>query len=135
MKFDDTIIEHNGINYFQINFIYTESLNDLQDIERITFAQGTKLGTQLVNLYDPSYKEKLILKGNYEEEYEEKYGIKIENIKDRKTKEFIIEYNLMQVDNGYTTFDAINDESINIQISWESKDKKYNEVLNIRGSR
>lgn len=76
----------------------------------------------------------MILKGNYAEEYEEKYGIKIEKIKERNSREFIIEYNNMQVDSGYTTLDAINEDGINIQIGWESKDKKYNDELNIRGS-
>lgn len=134
VKFDDTSLKRNGKDYFQIHYIYIGSINDLQEIERITFAQGTKLGTQLVNLYDPNYKEQLILKGNYAEEYEEKYGIKIEKIKERNSREFIIEYNNMQVDSGYTTLDAINEDGINIQIGWESKDKKYNDELNIRGS-
>ncbi|CAM3586890.1 hypothetical protein [Marinicrinis lubricantis] len=84
------VIEHGGKRYFQIHYQYKGALEDLQQVERISFAQGTRLNTQIKNIYDPSYKEKLQGEGQYQEEYEAQYGIVIEPIKHRTTKEFLI---------------------------------------------
>jgi len=128
---NDTVVEENGKSYFHIRFIYMGEKSDLKDIDRITFAQGTTLGTQLVNVYDPSYKEQLILNGDYEEANEERYGIKVENIKDRSSNEFTIEYYMLESDNGSTVFDAMEEDRMNIQIQWESSGNNYKEELNI----
>jgi hypothetical protein len=118
------VIERDGKSYFNIIYRYKGDIEDLRGVERISFAQGTALGTQVKNLYDPTYKEKLVSEGEYQEEYEEQYGIIIDEIKKRNTNDFIIEYNLMEVDNEYTTLDAIEKDRILIIINWETKDSK-----------
>jgi len=71
------------------------------------------------------------LNGDYEEANEERYGIKVENIKDRSSNEFTIEYYMLESDNGSTVFDAMEEDRMNIQIQWESSGNNYKEELNI----
>lgn len=125
----DTIVEFNGKSYFNINYYYKGNIEDLNKVNRISFAQGTELGTQIVNLYDPSYKEKLIAKDAYQEEYEEKYGIVIDKIQDRDKKEFIIKYILSKENDDYTILDVIKQNGINIIIKWETETSKYEESI------
>jgi hypothetical protein len=98
-------------------------------VKRITFAQGTELGTQVINVYDPSYKEKLMAVGNYQEEYEEQYGIIIDHIQNRETRDFIIEYGLMEAEKGYTTLYSIKKNGILIIIKWETQGEEYEDHI------
>ncbi|SFS76520.1 hypothetical protein SAMN05428962_2724 [Paenibacillus sp. BC26] len=125
----NNVIEHDGKHYFNIIYQYKGDLEDLHEVERISFAHGTALGTQIINIYDPSYKAKLINNGEYQEEYEDQYGIIIDEIKMRKTNEFTVEYTMMEADNDYTTLDAIEKDRISIIINWETQDKKYEDDI------
>ncbi|MFC4809716.1 hypothetical protein [Paenibacillus sp. GCM10023250] len=122
------VIEHGGKHYFNIIYQYKGDLEDLHEVEKISFAQGTALGTQIVNIYDPSYKSELINNGGYQEEYEGKYGVIIDDIKKRNTNEFTIKY-AMIIDNAYTTLDAIQKDRISIIINWETQEKKYEDKI------
>ncbi|SFT05999.1 hypothetical protein [Paenibacillus sp. BC26] len=126
----NNVIEHDGKHYFNIIYQYKGNLEDLHEVERISFAQGTALGTQIINIYDPSYKAKLINNGGYQEEYEERYGIIIDEIKKRNTNEFTVEYAMVEADNDYTTLDAIEKDRILIIINWETQGKKYEDKIN-----
>ncbi|SFS73229.1 hypothetical protein [Paenibacillus sp. BC26] len=125
----NNVIEHGGRHYFNIIYQYKGDLEDLRKVERISFAQGTALGTEIMNIYDPSYKAKLIKKGGYQEESEEQYGIIIDEIKKRNSNKFTIKYALMEAENDYTTLDAIEKDRISIIINWETKEKKYDDKI------
>ncbi|MGM0884968.1 MAG: hypothetical protein ACQEXQ_28485 [Bacillota bacterium] len=119
------VVERDGKSYFNIIYQFKGDMEDLRGVERISFAQGTALGTQVKNIYDPTYKEILVNEGEYQEEYEEQYGIIIDEIKKRNTNVFIIEYDLLEADNRYITLDAIEKDRISIVINWETKDSKH----------
>ena len=124
------MIERNGEKFFNIVYTYKGDLEDLQEVDRISFAHGTLLGSQVINLYDPSYKEKLINKGNFQEEYEEQYGIIVDEIKQRTTNEFVMEYALMEsVNEDFTSLDAILKDGGQIIINWETSENKYEDKI------
>lgn len=126
---ENDVIERNGKKYFKILYRYKGDVEDLRDVERITFAQGTALGTQVRNLYDPTYQQKLANQGGYQEEYEEQYGIIIDEIKNRHSKDFMIEYDLLEADLEYTTFDEVLKDGIMIIIHWETRDYEYKDRI------
>ncbi|MGO4106433.1 hypothetical protein [Paenibacillus sp. YAF4_2] len=122
-------IMRDGKRYFNIIYQYKGDLKDLDEVQRITFAQGTEFGTQVINVYDPSYKEKLMAVGNYQEEYEDQYGIIIDHIQKRESKDFIIEYGLMEAEKGYTTLSSIKKNGILIIIKWQTQGEEYEDHL------
>jgi hypothetical protein len=77
----------NGIKKFTITFQYLGSIQEMNAIHKIVFAQGTSLGTEVVNVYDPIYKQQLMDKEEYKEEYEKTYGIIVENLTSRESTE------------------------------------------------
>lgn len=116
---DSKLYEKNGKKKFVITYQYLGAIEDIHTLKRIVFAQGTILGTEVVNVYDPEYKEELLNKGQYQEENEETYGIVIEDLHQRKSTEFPIEYFFL--DDGETNiFEAIKLDRMNIQIIWET---------------
>lgn len=122
-------IKRTGKKYFRIIYQYKGDLKDLDEVERITFAQGTEMGTQVISVYDPSYKEKLMTAGSYQEEFEEQYGIIIDHIQKRETKDFIIEYGLMEAEKGYTTLSSIKKNGILIIIKWETQGEEHEDRI------
>ena len=129
ISINNEVFERNGISYFTIKYVFKGDLEQLHQVENITFSQGTVLGTQLKNVYDTTYKERLVKEGHYEEEKTDQYGIIVDEIKNRNSKDFFIEYDLIQEDQNYTTLDAIEKDKIMVMINWETKDNKYQEVL------
>ncbi|MHA6483599.1 hypothetical protein ACX1C1_17060 [Paenibacillus sp. strain BS8-2] len=125
----NTVIKHDGRHYFNITYRYKGDLEDLREVDKISFAQGTVLGTEIINVYDPAYKAKLIEKGGYQVEYEKQHGIIIDEIQKRNTNEFTIEYAMMNDGNEYTTLDAIEKDRISVIINWETQEKKYEDKI------
>ncbi|MGZ9583717.1 hypothetical protein [Paenibacillus marinisediminis] len=121
----------NGMNKFIITYQYLGSLDDINKAQKIVFAQGTLLGTQVINVFDREYKEELMRDGQYSQEYEETYGVIIDDLKHKKTTEFNIEYALLR-DQGMNTFEAINKDGMNIQVQWEMVNEKFEDEINIR---
>ncbi|MHA7966970.1 hypothetical protein ACX93W_22915 [Paenibacillus sp. CAU 1782] len=128
-EIENKIIQHNGKSFFPIRYQYKGDAEDLGEVERITFALGTALGTQVVNVYDPSYREKLINDGAYQEEDEEQFGIIIEDIQNNKNTMFEINYNLITVEEDYTTIDAVQKEGVYILINWETENGKFEDQI------
>jgi len=49
-----------GTDYFVIKYNYKGKLEDIKKIQRITFSQGTALGTEIVSVFDQALNEKLM---------------------------------------------------------------------------
>jgi len=122
-----------GKNQFSISFQYLGSLEDIHKTKKIMFAQGTLLDTQVVNVFDLTYKDELIKKNQYKDEDGAYNGIVVEDLKNKKSKEFDVKYMLSE-NNEMNTFEAINKDRMNIKIRWEIDGKEYNDEIDIRGS-
>jgi len=122
------VISKNGRKYFTSTFRYKGNPEELKEVERITFALGTALGTQTINVYDPSYKEKLVKTGGYQEEYEDRYGIIIEDIVNRKTNVFKLEYAFQEAESGHDTLDSIKDKVL-IIVRWEDGENQFQDRI------
>lgn len=118
----------NGQKYLLSNFRYKGDLEELKEVESISFALGTELGTQVINVYDPIYKEKIMETGGYQEEYEDQYGIIIDDIKNRKTDVFKLEF-VFEEESGYNTFDSIKKNGVLIMIQWEDRENKFKDRI------
>ncbi len=89
---------------------------------------GTGLGTQIINVFDPTYKDKLMKTDRYQEEYEDWYGIIVDAIKNRNTHVFKPEYAFQEEESGYTTFDSIKNRVL-IIIQWEDRENKFEDRI------
>lgn len=125
----DAVTRMNGKDYFTITYKYLGDIGDLLRMDRITFAQGTSLGTETVNWVDTAYKEKLVAAGKYSEEAEGKHGLVVESIKNKRTLEFAVLYPLILVDGTYTNLEAIGEDRISIQIRWMSEDNEFHDEI------
>ncbi|MCR2802800.1 hypothetical protein [Paenibacillus soyae] len=114
----------NGKRKFTITFHYLGSIVDINQTKKIVFAQGTRLGTEVVNVFDSTHKEESI-------KAEELYGIITEDLQNKKTTEFKVDYYFME-DADTDTFEAIEEDRMNIQILWERNNSEFNDVINIQ---
>lgn len=129
-KVKPNIIKRSGKKYFQIEYTFKGTSNELNTIDRISFAQGTSLGTQIINVFDPSYVETLSEHNDHDSIYDFPPGIVMEEIKNRPTKSFIIDYDWIETLNDpYTVWDAIREDRILITINWEKNGETYSETL------
>lgn len=130
---DSKLHEKNGKKKFIITYQYLGTIEEIHTFKKIVFAQGTSLGTEVVNVYDPKYKEELLNMGQYQEENEEKYGIIIEDLNQRKSTDFQIDYYF--IDDGETdTFEAIKMDRLNVQVIWETGGTVQKDTIEIRGT-
>lgn len=125
----DAVTRMNGKDYFTITYKYLGDFGDLLRMDRITFAQGTSLGTETVDWVDTAYKEKLLSQGKYSEDEEGKRGIVVESIKNKQTPEFAVLYPLILVDGSYTNLEAIDQDRISIQIRWTCEDVEFQDEI------
>lgn len=124
------VILKNGQKYFPSLFRFKGDLEELKKVETISFALGTEQATQIINVYDPSYKEKLMKTDGYQEEYEDQYGIIVDEIKNRKTDVFKLEYVFFEEEeSGFDTFDSIKENGIMIIIQWEDGENKFKDQI------
>lgn len=123
----------NGIKKFTVTFQYLGSIQEINGIHKIVFAQGTRLGTEVVNVYDPIYKQQLLDKGEYKEEYEKTFGIIVETLTSRASTEFTLAYSFIE-DGSTDLFEAVAIDGMNIQISWGHKDEENKDTIHIGGS-
>lgn len=81
-------------------------------------------------MFDPSYVETLSEHNDHDSIYDFPPGIVMEEIKNRLTKSFIIDYDWIEtVNDPYTVWDAIREDRILITISWEKNGETYSETL------
>ncbi|MGG4036525.1 hypothetical protein ABEV74_22960 [Paenibacillus cisolokensis] len=125
------VIIKNGQKYFPSIFRFKGDLEELNEVEYISFALGTDQSTQIINVYDPTYKEKLMKTDGYHEEYEDQYGIIIDVIKNRKTNVFEFEYVLEEA-SGFTTLDSIKENGVLIMIQWEDQENQFKDQIHSR---
>jgi hypothetical protein len=125
---NEVTLKH-GKKYFSAVFRFKGDPGELNEVEYISFALGTDQGTQIVNVYDPAYKEKLMKIDGFQEEYEDRYGIIVNAIKNRKTDDFKLEYVFEEEESGYDTFDSIKENGVMIAIQWEDRENNYEDRI------
>jgi hypothetical protein len=123
------VILRNGRNYFPTIFRYKGDPEELQEVEHIAFALGTARNTQIINVFDPSYKAKRMKTGEYREEYEDRYGIIVDEIKNRKTNVFRLEYVFEEEESGYDTLDSIKENGVMIIIQWKDRETEFKDRI------
>ncbi|MBP1991553.1 hypothetical protein [Paenibacillus eucommiae] len=131
---ENSIFEKNDGQYFNITYSYKGPNDELRKISHLTFAQGTLLNTQIVNVFDYSHKEKLIAEGKYQEEEVNRFGTIFADLKNKKENYFKIEYRFNVTDKDSDFFKAIDSDRLNVQIEWENNHGKHHETIEIKGN-
>ncbi|MCM3628301.1 hypothetical protein M3194_13090 [Paenibacillus glycanilyticus] len=128
----NNLTEKNGASFYHLTFIYKGAVNDLHEIAHITFAQGNALDTQVVNVFDISYKEKRIREGKYNEEEATRLGTLYLDLKKKNDKEFNIEYRASVVNNEeQNILKAIDTDRLFIIVQWKNPQGEHKEILTI----
>ncbi|WP_397348268.1 hypothetical protein, partial [Paenibacillus sp. 32O-W] len=99
---DNRVLEDQGQKYFNIEYTFTGTIDVLQEIKHIAFAQGTSLDTQVVNLFDNTQKEKLIKEGSYSEEETKRLEIIYMDLQHKVDNSFIISYKFLDSQKFYS---------------------------------
>ncbi|QGQ93802.1 hypothetical protein EHS13_02215 [Paenibacillus psychroresistens] len=130
---ENSFVEKNGSRFFNIIYSYKGSNDELQEITHISFAQGTQLNSQIVNVFNNSHKDKLIAEGKYQEEEITRLGIIFDDLKHKNDKDFKIEFKSNDNDKDFDVFKVIESDRINLQIHWENNQEKHEESIEIKG--
>ncbi|MBD2846074.1 hypothetical protein IDH44_12790 [Paenibacillus sp. IB182496] len=122
------VVAEDKLDYFSIEYTYLGEPDDLERFDRIVFAQGTSLGTQVVNLYDPTYKKRRIEEGRYDVANEDENGILVEDIRNKELPTFVIDYRL-QESGEMNTLDYIEMGDVSLQLVWEAEGERYEDTI------